>query len=75
MYNGARDLCGCIPWNYPQFGNGSDVCDADGNICFQQQMTNGTMLKTCDCVSNCMSTAYPYTVSIEKIDKSDCVSE
>ncbi len=73
MYNGAVDNCQCVPWNYPQFGNWSNICDAEGNICFEKEMTNGTTLKSCNCLSNCKTIAYPYTVNIQKIDENDCV--
>ena len=74
MFNGAVDYCKCIPWNYPQLGNESNICDSTGNACFSKQMTNGTVMKSCDCLSNCHSTSYPHFVNIEKIDPVDCVS-
>ncbi len=72
MYHGAKEACGCIPWSYPQFGNGSETCDGEGNICFATQMTASTTLQDCHCPSNCMSTMYPFTVNLEKLEDEDC---
>ena len=73
MYKNAKDWCGCVPWSYPTFGNGSNLCDIYGNLCFAYQMTNGTHLTTCDCQNECNKISYTYFTNLQELKPSDCV--
>ena len=73
MYNHAKKNCNCVPWNYPTFGNESDVCDIVGNVCFVYQMKNGSIFDSCECPNECVKTSYSYYTNLQKLDPADCV--
>ena len=66
--NVAYDKCHCIPWDYPHLNDSMNICDRFGRDCFEKFMANSTFIKNCDCLPECATTRYAYSVSSTAID-------
>lgn len=64
----AWERCGCIPWNYPHLGKPAQTCDYRGADCFERIMSNTETSKNCDCLFDCDSIRYSYSVSSTALD-------
>ena len=68
MLQQARKECNCIPWKFPQVGNGSEICDFQGNICFKKIMAENVRVLKCDCRADCSKVSYDYYIVREDIN-------
>ncbi len=75
LLNFASETCGCTPWNYPHERNSSNnICDAEGNVCFNSQIKLEDAIKSCQCHGNCQETKYDYSINSERLEAKYCVS-
>ena len=58
-------MCGCLPWDYPVIMKGNVkplFCDIYGNQCFENNMKNISIEKTCNCPIECSSIGYSFSI-------------
>jgi hypothetical protein len=67
LWRQAREICGCIPWKYPQLRDESHICDFVGNTCFKEIIEDNTRLLNCSCLVDCSKISYDFYIVKEEI--------
>jgi hypothetical protein len=75
LWRQALELCGCIPWKYPQLGDESQICDYVGNQCFKNVINEGDRVLNCSCPVDCSKISYDYYIVKEVISAQEECNE
>ena len=59
----AVDICGCIPWDYPQLVENGTICHVHARHRFQEIMTKEVTPSLCNCLPDCEYTKYNVKVT------------
>ncbi len=65
----ARSQCGCIPWDFPRWEGETPICSYDGAKCFSQVMEESSGQWCSQCLPDCETVHFEYSVQIARIRK------
>ncbi len=66
----ANDKCGCIPWDFPRFGDSTPICTLEQNFeCFVDAFSTSRDLAFCnECLIDCDTVTYSINVLTNNIN-------
>ena len=62
----ALENCHCMPWDYPHFNDSVATCDRFGGLCFKMFLDHDETMKQCQCLPDCTTTTYSYSMDSNK---------
>ncbi len=65
----ARDVCGCIPWDFPRWEDETPACTSAGTTCFMDVMGRSSGQQCRQCLPDCETVYYKYGIQTASIDE------